>query len=112
METINKINKINELCLQIQELNLASVFTRYAGHTDQVSVTLYPGGWSADYPDKQIIFLELFFDLGADKIKQDLEEHKLDNSIETFKKHNLDKKNEEDVHHSYGIDDTDMCIKE
>ena len=84
MKTINKINKINELCLQIQEQNLASVFTRYAGHTDQVSVTLYPGGWSADYPDKQIIFLELFFDLGADKIKQDLEFFKLINYLQSI----------------------------
>jgi len=81
MKTINKINKINELCLQIQEQNLASVFTRYAGHTDQISVTLYPGGWHADYPDKQIIFLELFFDLG---VEQDLEFFKLINYLQNI----------------------------
>ena len=66
MKTINKINKINELCLQIQDKNLASVFTRYSGHVDAMYITLYPGKWVTDYPDKEIIFLEVYFLDGAE----------------------------------------------
>ena len=83
MKTINKINKINELCLEIQNKQLATVFTRYAGHTDQIDITLYPGEWVADYPDKEIIFITIYcFD--QDKTYNDLQYFKLVNYLQSI----------------------------
>ena len=83
MKTINKINKINELCLEIQDKQLASVFTRYAGHTDQIDVTLYPGEWNADYPYKDIIFITIYC-YNQDKTYNDLQYFKLVNYLQSI----------------------------
>jgi hypothetical protein len=83
MKTINKINKINELCLQIQDKQLATVFVRYAGHTDQIDVTLYPGEWAADYNDKEIIYKTIYC-YNQDKTHNDLQFLKLINYLQSI----------------------------
>ena len=71
MTTINKLNQISSLAIKIQEMGLGSVNVWYSGHVDQISVDLYPGGWSkelqtrihkyfyCDQPDSDINFLKL-----------------------------------------------------
>lgn len=76
MRTINKLNKINEICLQIQDKELATMFVRYAGHVNNIYIMIYPGRYITEYPEKDIIYKEINCD-DTDKTYNDLQYFKL-----------------------------------
>lgn len=57
MTSKEKLNKISELLFKIESLELATVFFKYSGHTKDINISLYPGKWHQDYPDKEIIYI-------------------------------------------------------
>lgn len=47
-KTINTINIISNLCYDIQQRGIATVFVDYSGHVNKIDVRLFSGVWDSD----------------------------------------------------------------
>jgi hypothetical protein len=84
MKAITKLNKISELAFAIQDKELATMFLRYSGHTNEIDVTLYPGKYNFDYAPENIIYFTIYCDNNGDKTHNDLKYFKLINYLENI----------------------------